>query len=170
MKIRFIAIAAAAVVACSPIAFAQNQGNSNAPGQQMLQKGPAPGSPGASGYAPGHLKKKHVVRRSTHRHLTRTSAHRHPAAMVQKIPSRKAVPASRRRPGWRPRRPRQSRKILTSSNGSFCAGKAASKKGRSFSCAAAKNTHKFAVGHDFPDFINHEKPRISVSIFYLVSG
>ena len=68
MKIRLLAIAAATVIAASPVAFGQNQ-TSNAPGQQMLQKGPAPGSPGASGYAPGHLKKKHVAKRSKHRHV-----------------------------------------------------------------------------------------------------
>jgi hypothetical protein len=90
MKIGFIAIAAAAVIASSPVAFAQNQAKSTAPGQQMLQKGPAPGSPGASGYAPGHLKKKHLVRKSTHRHLARTSAHRQPAGMVQQKPMAKS--------------------------------------------------------------------------------
>jgi hypothetical protein len=89
MKISFIAIAAAAVVACSSVAFAQNQAKSTAPGQQMLQKGPAPGSPGASGYAPGHLK-KHAVRRHTPRHLARTSTHRQPAGMVQQKPMAKS--------------------------------------------------------------------------------
>ena len=74
MKIRLLAIAAATVIAASPVAFGQNQ-SSNPPGQQMLQKGQAPGSPGASGYAPGHLKKKHVAKRSKHRHMAHKKTH-----------------------------------------------------------------------------------------------
>ena len=55
MKLSIIAVAAVALMA-SP-AFAATA-KSNAPGQQMQKSGSVAGSPGASGYAPGHVKKK----------------------------------------------------------------------------------------------------------------
>jgi hypothetical protein len=55
MRLSIIAAAVVALVA-SP-AFAATA-KSNAPGQQMQKHGSVAGSPGASGYAPGHLKKK----------------------------------------------------------------------------------------------------------------
>ena len=68
MKMHIIALAAATIIASAPIAFAQNAGTSSAPGQQMQDKGSVVGSPGASGYAPGHLKKKHVRAHKVARH------------------------------------------------------------------------------------------------------
>ena len=59
MKLSIIAVAAAAFM-ISP-AFAATA-KSNAPGQQMQKHGSVAGTPGASGYAPGHLKKKSGVR------------------------------------------------------------------------------------------------------------
>lgn len=47
-----ILIAAAAALLASPSAYAQG-GSTDSPGQQMQDRGSAPGSPGASGYAPG---------------------------------------------------------------------------------------------------------------------
>jgi hypothetical protein len=53
-----IAVSAAALLLGSvTIAMAQDRdrgASESAPGQQMLEKGSKPGSPGASGYAPGH--------------------------------------------------------------------------------------------------------------------
>ena len=57
MKISVLALAAIVAIASTPIAFAASATN-DAPGQQMNQHGSVAGSPGASGYAPGHLKKK----------------------------------------------------------------------------------------------------------------
>lgn len=57
MKTSILAIAAAAVIASTPFAVAKSA-NSGAPGQMMQQHGSVAGHPGASGYAPGHLKKK----------------------------------------------------------------------------------------------------------------
>lgn len=60
-----ILIAAAVMIVVAPtLAFAQkSKGQSKAPGQMMHKYGPVAGSPGASGYAPGHLKKKKAVKR-----------------------------------------------------------------------------------------------------------
>lgn len=60
MKLSIIAAAAVALIASSP-AFAASA-KMNAPGQEMQKHGSVAGSPGASGYAPGHLKKKAGVR------------------------------------------------------------------------------------------------------------
>lgn len=57
MKKSILAIAAAALIASTPFALAKNA-KSSAPGQMMQKNGSVAGSPGASGYAPGHLKKK----------------------------------------------------------------------------------------------------------------
>jgi hypothetical protein len=51
MKLTIIALSAAALIASSPVVFAQGV-SSKAPGQEMQQKGSVKG-PGASGYAPG---------------------------------------------------------------------------------------------------------------------
>ncbi len=53
MKTTVLALAAASLIAVSPLAFAQGVSN-NAPGQKMQEKGSKLGSPGASGYSPGH--------------------------------------------------------------------------------------------------------------------
>jgi hypothetical protein len=67
MKVSILAIAAAALMASSPLAFAANAGaKANAPGQEMQKSGSVTGSPGASGYAPGHLKKKAGIRSAKH--------------------------------------------------------------------------------------------------------
>jgi hypothetical protein len=57
MKILIAAATAAAMLTATGFA-AQAQ----TPGLDMQQKGSVQGSPGASGYAPGHLKKKGAVR------------------------------------------------------------------------------------------------------------
>ena len=57
MKALIITATAAALLTASAFA-AQAQ----TPGLDMQQKGSVQGSPGASGYAPGHLKKKSKVR------------------------------------------------------------------------------------------------------------
>jgi hypothetical protein len=57
MKTSILAIAASILIASVPFAFAKDA-NSSAPGQIMHKQGSVAGSPGASGYAPGHLKKK----------------------------------------------------------------------------------------------------------------
>ncbi len=57
MRTSILAIAAAALIASTPFALAKNA-KSSAPGQMMQKHGSVAGSPGASGYAPGHLKKK----------------------------------------------------------------------------------------------------------------
>jgi hypothetical protein len=62
MKLSIIAIAATALIASSPAFAAKVGAKPSAPGQEMQMHGSVAGSPGASGYAPGHLKKKAVVR------------------------------------------------------------------------------------------------------------
>ena len=64
MKLQGIALTAAALIGTASLAFAQgyNSNTANTPGHQMQQKGSVPGSPGASGYAPGHTK-KHVAKK-----------------------------------------------------------------------------------------------------------
>jgi len=58
MRVKFIAIlAAAGVLAGAPAIAATKSAKSFAPGQQEMRK--AGGDPGASSYAPGHLKKKY---------------------------------------------------------------------------------------------------------------
>lgn len=73
MKLHVIALTAAALIGTASFAFGQGySGNTaNTPGHQMQQKGSVPGSPGASGYAPGHTK-KHVARK--HKRSTTGSA------------------------------------------------------------------------------------------------
>jgi hypothetical protein len=76
-KIAVIAAAVGVVFASSAIA-APNHGNGNSqnsPGQMMRANGPVAGYPGASGYAPGHLKKMnkaHDARAYAPRHRTTT--------------------------------------------------------------------------------------------------
>ena len=55
MNTRIVSIAAAAglLIGWTAIGHAQNPARDSAPGQQMQDKGSAPGQPGASGYAPG---------------------------------------------------------------------------------------------------------------------
>ena len=55
MKLVTLALTAAALITAPAIASAQGNSN-NSPGHQMQEKGSVPGSPGASGYAPGHTK------------------------------------------------------------------------------------------------------------------
>ncbi|GJD93581.1 hypothetical protein [Methylobacterium iners] len=53
-----LSIAVVTTFALAGAALAAEQGaSSKAPGQQMQEKGSVPGSPGASGYAPGQEKK-----------------------------------------------------------------------------------------------------------------
>jgi len=52
MKLTIIALSAAALIASSPVVFAQGV-SSKTPGHEMQKKGSVKGSPGASGYAPG---------------------------------------------------------------------------------------------------------------------
>ena len=54
MKLAVIALSAAALIASSPVVFAQGA-SGKAPGQEMQDRGSVKGSPGASGYAPGHV-------------------------------------------------------------------------------------------------------------------
>jgi hypothetical protein len=49
---------ATSAFAQSPTQNPQNSTPNNTPGHQMQEKGSVPGSPGASGYAPGHVKKE----------------------------------------------------------------------------------------------------------------
>lgn len=63
MKLSIIAAGAIALIASSPTFAASAK--MNAPGQEMQMHGSVAGSPGASGYAPGHLKKKAGVRSSS---------------------------------------------------------------------------------------------------------
>jgi len=57
MRVKFIAIlAAASVLAGASAIAATKSAKSFAPGQEMRKAG---GDPGASSYAPGHLKKKY---------------------------------------------------------------------------------------------------------------
>jgi hypothetical protein len=73
MKLSIAAVAAVAVIASTPLAYAAgNSAKSNAPGQEMRQNGPVPGTTGASGYAPGHLKSS----TSTHGASTYAPGHR----------------------------------------------------------------------------------------------
>jgi hypothetical protein len=63
-KLIIIAAAVGLVVASSAIAAPKNgNGNSqNSPGHLMQSNGSVPGYPGASGYAPGHVKKMKKAR------------------------------------------------------------------------------------------------------------
>ena len=73
MKLSIAAVAAVAVIASTPLAYAAgNSAKSNAPGHEMRQNGPVPGTTGASGYAPGHLKSS----TSTHGASTYAPGHR----------------------------------------------------------------------------------------------
>ena len=57
-KLLAIALAAGLMVGTGASGFAQTPTSEKTPGAQMQDKGSAQGSPGASGYAPGHLKKR----------------------------------------------------------------------------------------------------------------
>jgi hypothetical protein len=79
MRLSILAVAAVALIASSPLAFAAQGGAKvNAPGQEMQKQGSVIGSPGASGYAPGHLKKKAGVRSASTfapRHVKKKTVH-----------------------------------------------------------------------------------------------
>jgi len=63
-KLLAIALAAGLMVGTGASGFAQTPTSEKTPGAQMQDKGPVKGSPGASGYAPGHqMKKKASVKR-----------------------------------------------------------------------------------------------------------
>ena len=62
-KLLAIALAAGLMVGTGASGFAQTPTSEKTPGAQMQDKGSVKGSPGASGYAPGHLKKKALVKR-----------------------------------------------------------------------------------------------------------
>jgi len=63
-KLLAIALAAGLLVGTGASGFAQSPTSEKTPGAQMQDKGPVKGSPGASGYAPGHqMKKKASVKR-----------------------------------------------------------------------------------------------------------
>jgi hypothetical protein len=51
-----LAIIGSILMATTPAAFAKNL---SAPGQLKKKFGPVPGYPGASGYAPGHVKRRY---------------------------------------------------------------------------------------------------------------
>ena len=53
MKSVIVAVAATALIASAPVAYAQGA-SSKSPGHEMQEHGSKKGSPGASGYAPGH--------------------------------------------------------------------------------------------------------------------
>ena len=59
LKVFAYAAAALMIVAAN---FPVGAAPKNTPGHLMQQRGPVPGHPGASGYAPGHLKKNWHVR------------------------------------------------------------------------------------------------------------
>lgn len=54
MKTTIIALSAAALIASTPAVFAQGTTPSQTPGHQMQKEGATGGTPGASGYTPGH--------------------------------------------------------------------------------------------------------------------
>lgn len=77
-KLTITAMAVGLVIATSSFGFAapgnsgSSRGNSGStPGHMMQQNGPVAGHPGASGYAPGHLKKK-TVRVQKRKHVVRS--------------------------------------------------------------------------------------------------
>ena len=53
-KIVSIAAAAGLLIGSTAIGYAQNPARDSSPGHEMQDKGGKRGSPGASGYAPGH--------------------------------------------------------------------------------------------------------------------
>jgi hypothetical protein len=57
-KLLAIALAAGLLVGTGASGFAQSPTSEKTPGAQMQDKGSVKGSPGASGYAPGHQKKR----------------------------------------------------------------------------------------------------------------
>lgn len=57
-KLLAIALAAGLMIGTGVSGFAQSPTSEKTPGTQMQDKGAVQGSPGTSGYAPGHLKKK----------------------------------------------------------------------------------------------------------------
>src|SRR3569832_50498 len=58
MKSGIVAIAAVALIASAPVAYAQGA-SSKSPGHEMQEHGSKKGSPGASGYAPGQEMQEH---------------------------------------------------------------------------------------------------------------
>ena len=64
MNTKLLALLAAAglVVGSSTAGLAKNLRSMNSPGHKMQRFGPVPGHPGASGYAPGHLKQARLSR------------------------------------------------------------------------------------------------------------
>jgi hypothetical protein len=69
MKLHVIALTTAALLASATLATAQGYNTPSTTGQTMQQQAPAPG---ASSYAPGHMKKKQVARK--HKRSTTGSA------------------------------------------------------------------------------------------------
>lgn len=67
------AATAGLVLAASSIGFAAPSKSNSTPGHLMQQNGPVAGHPGASGYAPGHLKNK-KVKINKHKHIVRSSS------------------------------------------------------------------------------------------------
>ena len=91
---KILTLVAAAILTLAsvlPGAAAPKSAPKGAPGQMMQQRGSVPGHPGASGYAPGHLKRvahvrsarefapgRHHVRRHHHwRYVHHRTPHRH---------------------------------------------------------------------------------------------
>ena len=72
-KLLAIALAAGLLVGTGASGFAQSPTSEKTPGHQMQDQGSVKGSPGASGYAPGHLTKKKV---SVKRHCWWHHGHR----------------------------------------------------------------------------------------------
>jgi hypothetical protein len=62
-RLMTMAATAAFVLAAATSAQAANWKSYNSPGHKMQRYGSVPGHPGASGYAPGHLKKRYGYHR-----------------------------------------------------------------------------------------------------------
>lgn len=63
--LKFVTLFAAAILTIAPVLPGAAAPKST-PGHQMQRHGSVPGHPGASGYAPGHLKKAAHVRSARH--------------------------------------------------------------------------------------------------------
>jgi hypothetical protein len=72
-KLMTMAAAAAFVLATAASGQAENWKSHNSPGHKMQRYGSVPGHPGASGYAPGHLKKRHGYRYGYRYHRRETT-------------------------------------------------------------------------------------------------
>ena len=77
MKLKIVAVAALALAASAPMAFAGHGNSGNTPGHMMQRFGSVPGHPGASGYAPGHLKRHHFRRSTVGFAVRQRRYHRH---------------------------------------------------------------------------------------------